>query len=286
MDEPLAVTGWLVRHGYRVEQNIRENIFALSAQTPTYPLCVKISKPKYTNGVDTKAEVYMNKEIEILLKKDNNENICGVITAEILRGNLSVMIIKRMDHDLFFFLEAYNSKVSNWTIRTLIRKILNGLAWLHKHNIIHMDIKPENIMISNIENAICTQDATALELRICDFGLSIWQDEVIGFPRGSVKYIAPEGIECQFEPKSDIWAVGVINFLLLTMPMTCFPFKCASVRCDEFSYYKQQGEFKSNEAITIDDDDYSLLKDMLRIDPNLRIDAKTALDRIGFIMKI
>lgn len=252
------------------------NLFRLSPGTFSYPLCAKIIKSKYKDGVDTRGEVEMNREIEILLRKDENENICGVVSAELLKGNLCVMVIKEMEHDLFFFLEGYNSKVSHETIRALITKILGGLAWLHKHGIIHMDMKPENLMINNMD-AIYTGNPADLELRICDFGLSVWEGETVDFPRGTQKYIAPEGIVCQFQPKSDIWAVGVINFLLLTMPVACFPFKHATISCEDFGYYKKKNKFKENKAITFDVDEHPLLKAMLCIDPDLRIDAESAL---------
>ena len=251
---------------------MNDKLFMLSPGT--FPLCAKITKSKYKDGVDTKGEVQMNKEIEILLREDENENICGVIAAELLKGNLCVMVIKKMERDLFFFLENYESEVTSDTIRALNIKILNGLAWLHKHGIIHMDVKPENIMVSNM-NAIYTGNPMDSELRICDFGLSIWEGETVEFPRGTQKYIAPEGIVCQFEPKSDIWAVGVINFLLLTMPIPCFPFKHATETCEDFSYYKKTGGFNKNN-VTFDPDKHPLLQAMLCIDPKSRIDAETA----------
>ena len=286
MDAPLVATAWLFRHGWRVEERMNDNLWRVEQRMDdnlyrlppgTFPLCAKITKSKYKGGVDTKAEVHMNKEIEALLKEDENENICGVIAAELLKGDLCVIVIKKMEHELFFFLQNYESEVSSDTIKALITKILNGLAWLHKHSIIHMDVKPENIMINNMD-AIYTGNPMDSELRICDFGLSIWEGETVDFPRGTAKYIAPEGVMCQFEPKSDIWAVGVINFLLLTMPMACFPFKHAIETCKDFSYYKKTGKFKDNGPMTFDPNKDPLLKAMLCIDPKLRINAETARD--------
>jgi calcium-dependent protein kinase len=45
-----------------------------------------------------------------------------------------------------------------------LTKIMNGLRALHQHNVLHLDIKPENLLFS-------TNDEHA-ELKICDFGLS------------------------------------------------------------------------------------------------------------------
>ncbi|XP_059474229.1 death-associated protein kinase 1-like isoform X2 [Neocloeon triangulifer] len=92
----------------------------------------------------------------------------------------------------------------------VVRQVLNGLHYMHSQGIAHLDLKPENVMVSG-------QDPPWL-VKLIDFGLS---REVSGGTeralQGTPEFLAPEAVN--FEPLSlatDIWAVGVITYLLLT----------------------------------------------------------------------
>jgi hypothetical protein len=88
---------------------------------------------------------------------------------------------------------------------TLLNDILDGLQFLHAKNIIHMDLKLENILVDS--NNKC---------RICDFGETSWHNASYN---GYTPYSAhPLQIKHLKYGKAsfafDIWAVGVIYFLL------------------------------------------------------------------------
>lgn len=92
-----------------------------------------------------------------------------------------------------------------------MRQILEGLAYLHERNIAHLDLKPQNLLLT-IENS-CE------DIKLCDFGISRVLEkgaevrEIIGTP----DYVAPEVLS--FEPitlATDIWSIGVLAYVLLT----------------------------------------------------------------------
>ena len=91
----------------------------------------------------------------------------------------------------------------------LINDILLGLEHAHDANIIHCDIKPENVLLK-----ITTQGWLA---KISDFGIARLSQEIDSDSNntGSPGYMAPERFYGQFSAGSDIYAVGIILYELL-----------------------------------------------------------------------
>ncbi len=93
----------------------------------------------------------------------------------------------------------------------LIREIALGLGPAHALDILHRDLKPDNILIEANGKAW-----------IADFGLAISEDEQIDHKRelaGTPPYMSPEQIKGRvnfLDPRSDIWALGVMFYELLT----------------------------------------------------------------------
>lgn len=110
--------------------------------------------------------------------------------------------------DLFTFIENRNTY---FDADNLINQILNGVKNLHENNIAHRDLKPENILIKiEKENII---------LKIIDFDFSCKFNDNEYFQGGSKSYAAPELFGSNKSVlswyKLDIWAVGIIIYILL-----------------------------------------------------------------------
>jgi calcium-dependent protein kinase len=92
----------------------------------------------------------------------------------------------------------------------LVKQMLCAVRYLHSRGIIHRDLKLENFLFSSTD-----QDS---ELKLIDFGLSKHfrygevQHEAVGTPYT----VSPEVIKGCYDERCDIWAVGVIAFLLLS----------------------------------------------------------------------
>ncbi|OCT62237.1 myosin light chain kinase, smooth muscle [Xenopus laevis] len=91
-----------------------------------------------------------------------------------------------------------------------ISQILNGVAYMHNHSIVHLDLKPENIICMNkVSNRV----------KIIDFGLAKELDPHVPMKvlQGTAEFVAPEVIA--FEPvgfTTDMWSLGVICYILLS----------------------------------------------------------------------
>ncbi|XP_077743855.1 nik-related protein kinase isoform X2 [Canis aureus] len=100
-----------------------------------------------------------------------------------------------------------NQSLKEDWIAYICREILQGLAHLHAHRVIHRDIKGQNVLLTH--NA---------EVKLVDFGVSAQVSRTNGRRNsfiGTPYWMAPEVIDCDEDPRrsydyrSDVWSVGI-----------------------------------------------------------------------------
>ncbi|WP_019498773.1 serine/threonine-protein kinase [Pseudanabaena sp. PCC 6802] len=94
----------------------------------------------------------------------------------------------------------------------LVLDILSGLEHAHNSNIIHCDLKPENVLLKLTPSGI--------QAKLSDFGIARLTQEITTMDSnntGSPGYMAPERFYGQFSIASDLYAVGIILYELLLM---------------------------------------------------------------------
>ena len=88
-----------------------------------------------------------------------------------------------------------------------LRNIVDAVAYMHNQNIVHRDIKLENVLFDQSHNA-----------KLIDFGFSVYaKDKKLRMFCGTPSYMAPEIVkrgEYRGKPV-DMWSLGVIVFILL-----------------------------------------------------------------------
>ncbi len=89
----------------------------------------------------------------------------------------------------------------------LVLQLIEVVAHAHQHRIMHRDIKPGNIIVQ--------EDGT---LKLLDFGAAkiLREKDISATMVGSRPFMAPEQIMGKSEIRSDIWAIGVVMYLLYT----------------------------------------------------------------------
>ncbi|XP_062048489.1 striated muscle preferentially expressed protein kinase isoform X4 [Lepus europaeus] len=97
-------------------------------------------------------------------------------------------------------------------IRAYMRQVLEGICYLHQSHVLHLDVKPENLLVWDGAEG-------EEQVRICDFGNA--QELTPGEPQychyGTPEFVAPEIVnQSPVSGVTDIWPVGVVAFLCLT----------------------------------------------------------------------
>ncbi|XP_027956135.1 serine/threonine-protein kinase ULK3 isoform X2 [Eumetopias jubatus] len=90
--------------------------------------------------------------------------------------------------------------------RVFMQQLASALQFLHERSISHLDLKPQNILLSSLEKP---------HLKLADFGfaqhMSPWDEKHV--LRGSPLYMAPEMVcQRQYDARVDLWSVGVILY--------------------------------------------------------------------------
>ncbi len=103
-------------------------------------------------------------------------------------------------------------------VAEMFRQLCHGLGGAHREGLVHRDLKPENIFL-----ALPRREGIPFTVKILDFGLAklVQESSTQGSATqavGSPRWMAPEqaGLSGQIAPQTDIWALGLIAFNLLT----------------------------------------------------------------------
>ncbi|RLN51451.1 hypothetical protein BBJ29_009840 [Phytophthora kernoviae] len=103
-----------------------------------------------------------------------------------------------------------NNLLSEDVARHFLRELAKGMQCLWQHNLIHRDLKPQNLLL--------VEDSSTSALKIADFGFArhLATTSLAETLCGSPLYMAPEILKFQkYDAKADLWSVGTILFEML-----------------------------------------------------------------------
>ena len=214
-------------------------------KNPNYHLCFKFFMNNLRKAKKNKIKNQCLKEINIhnKLKNDNIINNYDYISM----NNISCIIMEYAElGDLEHFHTIINTKrnFSEGLLSFITIQILRGLLSLTKSKIIHMDIKPQNLLIDK-----------NLNIKITDFSASFSYENYkknnkILLPfSGTSLYMSPEVISCEYIDyiycnKIDLYSLGVV---LYYFAFEQFPYGLIIEDCIEFNLIIQK--IKNNKLI-------------------------------------
>lgn len=202
----------------------------------------------------------INREIEVLKKIGKHDHI--VRLYQVIKTKRYFMLVTEYcpNGELYDYL-VDKGKLSEPQSCNYFLQILSAVEYLHEHNVVHRDLKAENLLL--------TEDYKTI--KIADFGFANYYkyDKLLSTWCGSPPYAAPElfkGLQ-YVGPPVDIWSMGVILYVMV----------CGSLPFDGHNlvYLKSRvltGKYRIPFFMSTECE--GLIRGMLRLDPERRFNVR------------
>ncbi|XP_062910405.1 serine/threonine-protein kinase DCLK1a isoform X3 [Mobula hypostoma] len=254
---------------YKVGRTIGDGNFAIVKE------CIERSTSreyalKIINKSKCRGKEHMIQNEVSILRRVKHPNIVLLIEEMDTPNELYLVMELVKGGDLFDAITSTN-KYTERDASGMLYNLASAIKYLHSLNIVHRDIKPENLLVYEHQDG-------SKSLKLGDFGLATVVDGPLYTVCGTPTYVAPEIIaETGYGLKVDIWAAGVITYILLCgFP----PFRGHSndqdVLFDQILMGHQ--EFPSPYWDNISDSAKELITMMLQVDIEQRYSAQQLLD--------
>ncbi|KAG0582788.1 hypothetical protein KC19_3G085800 [Ceratodon purpureus] len=166
-------------------------------------LCaVKMSKREFFSRVDR--DRYM-REIQSVACLAEHPNVVNYFRGWQQDSHFYIQMELCEAGNLRTLLDSLKQPLDEHQVWEYIEDVASGLSHIHKHGVLHLDIKPDNIFIDGQGN-----------LKIGDFGLAV-PCKLWDWEEGDGGYLAPELLQEEDpSPKADIYSFGAMAFEWVT----------------------------------------------------------------------
>lgn len=181
-------------------------------------------------------------EIKILSRLDHPNIIC-MFEYFLTTDNIYIVMELVEGVELFDYVSS-KKYLSEEEAGYILKQVLSSLAYLHDNNIVHRDIKLENIIISPLDlvkskpsnsndlnkpsssvsnNYTIKGKQFNYKVKIIDFGSSVFfnpkntsKKNFLSKVCGSCYYLAPEVINSKYNEKCDVWSSGILFYVMIS----------------------------------------------------------------------
>ncbi|XP_052471816.1 serine/threonine-protein kinase DCLK1b isoform X3 [Carassius gibelio] len=163
---------------------------------------------KIINKSKCRGKEHMIQNEVSILRRVKHPNIVLLIEEMDTYSELYLVMELVKGGDLFDAITSSN-KYTERDASGMLYNLASAIKYLHSLNIVHRDIKPENLLVYEHQDG-------SKSLKLGDFGLATVVDGPLYTICGTPTYVAPEIVaETGYGLKVDIWAAGVITYILL-----------------------------------------------------------------------
>ena len=223
---------------------------------------------------------FFKREVEIL-KKIDHKNINKLYSEKETNNNHYLILEYCNGGDLFKISSQYKKKngkpLPEEFVQYYVGQICDALHYLHDKNIIHRDLKLENILV-HFDNEKDKNELNIFEskIKLIDFGLartidhqnlasSICGSPIIMDPQLLSK-LNKESKEFHYNEKADIWALGTITYELLVGTL---PFNASNY--DELLNKINKGQYNIPDNLKLSVESIAFLNGLLQFEPKNRL---------------
>ena len=221
-------------------------------------VAVKVLRPEFVDDEEFLAKFKREAEAVANISHPNIVNVYDVGAD----GKVHYIVMEYVDGQNLKEIIKNEGTLDEYTALDITKQIANALGAAHKKGVIHRDIKPHNILISN----------EGRQVKVADFGIAKAATNStmtnIGSIIGSVHYFSPEQAKGKpVKNNADIYSLGIV---LYEMILGKVPFKGDSPISIALQHINEDIEFSSEEKTNIPQSIRTLIKKMTNKSPQER----------------
>ena len=199
---------------YRLDEQLGKGGFGTvyrgtHARLPSLRVAVKVVHPNLAS--DPSFQKLLQKEVEVLHGLQHP----GIVAfRDLLVEQDSTAIVLELLEGLDLRHALLQGPFTASEVARVLYELLEALAYAHRRGVVHRDIKPENIFL-------CSDG----RLKLMDFGIAKVAHSTLasqsGMVSGTLDYMAPERFRRESPASSDLYALGLVAWELLTGRLAC-----------------------------------------------------------------
>jgi serine/threonine protein kinase len=154
--------------------------------------------------------LYIREARVFLMNHSNIISIIDTVNAECISQNneffsVSYILFELARCDFVTLIQNRDFINDDKLVRTYFHQLIKGIEYLHAHEICHMDLKAENLLLGE-----------DLQLKVADFDLCFKRGDKVLMGNGSPGFRAPEvkDKKCSIPELADIYSLGIILYVL------------------------------------------------------------------------
>ncbi|KAG1462262.1 hypothetical protein G6F46_000376 [Rhizopus delemar] len=251
--------------GPKIGSGEHADVYFTRRQSTGEVCATKKSKSPFTGWEDRWLQLI---EVENLLRVKFSKHCVNIIRAWEEQGYLYIQTELCNSGNLEEYLNFKNREIPEQVVWKIFYETVIGINDIHKENVVHLDLKPSNILIDNYGF-----------IKIADFGVSIQTPANMRWVKGEGdrKYMAPELLREDFDKAADIYSLGMLLLELATglrLPEKGEPWEIIRF-----------GEFGDQEAALseLSPELNNLIKQLLTRDPSARPTAQDLMKSPEFL---
>ncbi|CAK89045.1 unnamed protein product (macronuclear) [Paramecium tetraurelia] len=203
---------------------------------------------------------YLKNEVD-LLRKSDNENVIKLFEAE-EKTFMLYLVLEYCEFDVKSMMRTYfKNKLPEDLVIVILKQLVNGLHYLHKNNIIHRDLKLDNIGVVITPKDFCklttSNEKLIVEIfknasyKLLDLGLAkqFFNKTQTQTYAGTEVNMAPEVLERKpYSFEADIYSLGVCLYQMIT---------------GEYPYYDNLNQKKQFELIKEESANFEIIENQV-----------------------